>query len=218
MAFLLDLDVVTGMATAAALVICGCFLTLAFRDWRNGWPVEAVNYLAVFWILALICLVGAGVAYSPSADIPRKSVVGSPHIVAETHGKGGPTVYICVDRCATTGGYALRLRDEAFDLVKGALPGERYRFTYLDKPSGGLLTGVSLRLVGIANPESGEVLYSVDLTRHLPRMIVFIGNACLFVFTSYLCLQLSRTKGKGGGNGGQSEEAEETTALNLESR
>jgi hypothetical protein len=197
MIFLNDLNPAAWLATIATLVICGSVLFLSLRDWMNHWRSDSGLQLAAPFYLGILCIVGAVIAYSPPAYVPRKTVVGSFQVIAVKHGRGGTFEYICVDSCAQTGGYTLSADFRAMKILDRGQAARRFRFVYLDHPQGNALSGVSLRLVGIADADTGQTLYEVDLSRHLLRMAVFLVDVAICFFTAGLYLFLAgRTRTK----------------------
>jgi hypothetical protein len=223
MSALNDLNALTLAMTVAALVIGGAVIFLNIRDRLNHWPIEpSVPRLAV-WYLAAFCLAGAVSAYSPSANLPRKTAVGGFRIVGVNHSRGGDKEFICIDDCSPTGGYALSVSTQAARVLDRGPAGARYWFIYLDHADGNALTGVSKRLVGISNPDTGESLYRVDLSRHALRMAVFLGDAALLIFAGCMTIFLARRPKKEDSE--SEEESEDSprhpakliTSLDLES-
>jgi hypothetical protein len=219
MAFLNDLNAGTWLATFLTVVICGCVLFLDVRDWMNHWKFHGYSQCAFLWILSLGFLAGAIYAYSPDADVPRKTAAGDYRAVSSTGGRGTRVEYICVNNCAETGGHVLALQTEALEIVANGPAGRRYEFEYLTRPSGNVVLGVWLRVVGIRDADSGAQLFEIDLARHLGRMTVLIFDAVLFIVTGFICLQLHRKKKSADSEDAEpaesKPEAEEMTSLNL---
>lgn len=191
MAILNDLDALACAATLVAIVVCCSVTFLNFRDWRNQWRIEVDGRATLIMFCSIVFLMGAIDSYSPNANAPRKTVEGVARFVAETHGKHSYNKYICATSCQLTGGYALDLRDEASDSVR---IGSSYVFTYLEKPVGGALSGISLRVVAISEPESGRVLYVLDLTNHPYRIALYLLDTALLVSASLLGGLLNRSR------------------------
>lgn len=192
MAFLNDLDALAWAATIVALVVC-CLLTFVnIQDWRDNQKIEIDDDRLVFIIvLGAAFIVGAFSSYSPNAHAPRKTVEGIARYVAESHSKSGYTEYICATSCQLTGGFALALRDKAARVTH---LGSSYAFTYLEHPVGGAFTGISLRVIAIAEPDSGVVLYALDLTNHPYRIALYLIDTALLVSAGLLGGLLNRSQ------------------------
>jgi len=186
MTFLNDLDGFAWAMALAILVFCGSILFLDLRDWRNGWQTDAIARAPLFGCLFVLCVLGACSSYSSSDNKPRKSVEGSPRIVGEVHGRHAYTVFICAETCAATGGYALALDGRAYIAMGSGISRRRFRFTYLAQPSGNIYTGISLRVVGVADADSGQTLYSPDLRNHPFRIALYIADLALLIFSASL--------------------------------
>ncbi len=193
MAFDNDLDAVVCAATIVTLVVCCSITFLDLRDCRNHWPIEAGARIPIIIWLGVALIVGAFNSYSPNAHAPRKTVEGVARLVAEVKGKTYHK-YICATNCKLTGGYALDLRSDASDFVH---IGSSYAFTYLQKPVGGALTGISLRVISISEPDSGRVLYALDLTNHPYRIALYLLDTALLVSAGLLSVILNRSQHRG---------------------
>ncbi len=191
MAFLNDLDVFAWAATTAALVVV-CLLTfINIQDWRDHQKIEIDDDRLVFVILlGAAFIVGAFSSFSPNANAPHKTVEGVARLVAEVKGKTYHK-FICATSCQLTGGYALDLRSDASDFVH---IGSNYAFTYLEKPVGGAFSGVSLRVIAISEPNSGRLLYALDLTNHPYRIALYLLDTALVVSAGLLGGLLNRTR------------------------
>jgi hypothetical protein len=110
-------------------------------------------------------------------------VEGVARFVAEAHGRHQYDKYICAGSCQLTGGYALDLRDKASNYVR---MGSSYVFTYLEKPVGGALSGISLRVIAISEVGSGRELYKLDLTNHPYRIVAYLLDLSLMVGSGLL--------------------------------
>jgi hypothetical protein len=190
MAFLNDLDAFALAATLTAIVVSGTVTFLNFRDWQNHWKIEVDGRATLIMFFGIAFLVGAIGSYSPNANAPRKTVEGVAHLVAEVKGKTYHK-FICATSCQLTGGYALDLRSDASDFVH---IGSSYVFTYFEKPVGGALSGVSLRVIAISEPDSGRVLYALDLTNHPYRIALYLLDTALLISASLLGGLLNRTR------------------------
>ena len=191
MAFLNDLDALAWAATIVALVVC-CLLTFVnIQDWRDNQKIEIDDDRLVFIIvLGAALIVGAFSSYSPKASAPRKTVEGIARLVAEVKGKTYHK-YICATSCQSTGGYALDLRSDASDFVH---IGSSYVFTYFEKPVGGAFSGVSLRVIAISEPDSGRVLYALDLSNHPYRIALYLLDTALLVSAGLIGGLLNRSQ------------------------
>jgi hypothetical protein len=205
MAFLNDLDLPSCAATLVAIVVCFSVTFLNLRDWRNHWRIEVDERTTIIMMCSIVFLIGAINSYSPNANAPRKSVEGTARFVAEVRGKGSYHKYICATSCQLTGGYALDLRDEASNFVR---IGSSYVFTYLEKPVGGALGGISLRVIATSNPDSGDVLYRVDLTNHPYRIVVYLFDFALVICSGLLGGFLNRSLRRGHSEESSSDEDE----------
>ena len=171
--------------------------------------------------LGFLCLIGAFESYSSYDGVPRKTVEGSAHIVHVSHGRRSITYYICAETCSATGGYALQLDERAGDALSHDPRGTRYRFTYPDKPRGGMLTGVSLVVESIAKADTGRVIYEQDLRNHPWRIAFYVGDFVLIVFAFYFWASTAspRNPADDGSDGDAVEpscDEGETTSLHLE--
>lgn len=191
MAFLNDLDFLACAATVAAIVICGTVTFLNLRDWRNHWRIEPDGRTTLIVFSGIAFLVGAISSYSPNANAPRKTVQGVARFVAEANGRHQYDKYICATSCQLTGGYALDLRDEASNFVR---MGSNYEFTYLAKPVGGALSGISLRVIAISDPDTGQVLYALDLANHPYRIVAYFLDLALVASSGLLGVLLNRSR------------------------
>ncbi|WP_348262369.1 hypothetical protein P8935_21545 [Telmatobacter sp. DSM 110680] len=191
MAFFNDLDFLAGSAVFVAIV-ASCFVTIAnLQDWRNDLKIEVDGRATLITFFGIAFLVGAISSYSPNANAPRRTVEGIARFVAESHGRHQFDEYICASSCQLTGGYALDLRDRASNYVR---IGSRYVFTYLEKPVGGAFSGISLRVIAISEPDSGRVLYALDLTNHPYRIAAYLLDFTLVVSAGLLGGFLNRTR------------------------
>lgn len=178
MVFVNDLDALAWAAMFAAILVSFAVTFLNVRDWRNHWTVDFGNRLPVLLYLGVALIVGACDSYSPDANAPRKTVQGVARFVTETNGKGGYSKYICVTDCERTGGYALKLHGRDATAVK---TGYSYVFTYLERPIGNAVTGVSLRAIQASEPESGRTVYQLDLTNHPYQVAAYLCDLALLV-------------------------------------
>jgi len=222
MTFLNDLDALAWAATIVALVVCCSVTFLNIRDWRNHWKIEPDGRATLIMLLGIAFIVGALNSYSPNANAPRKTVEGIARFVAESHSRHSYNKYICATSCQLTGGYALDLRDNASHFVH---IGSSYVFTYLEKPVGGALSGVSLRVIAISEPDSGRVLYALDLTNHPYRIAAYLLDTALLVSAGLLGGLLNRSQHHGYSEESTSNEEEKgeprgsgPISLGLESR
>jgi hypothetical protein len=192
MAFLNDLDGFAWAATIVATVAC-CLVTLVdIQDWLDHRRIDVTDgRTTLVTVCAIAFLVGALSSYSPDANAPRKSVQGVARFVAKVNGRHSFNEYICATSCQLTGGYALDLRDRASNFVQIGSP---YVFTYLEKPVGGALDGVSLRAIAISDPNSGQVLYALDLTNHPWRIVLYLCDTALVVGAGLLGGLFNRTR------------------------
>ncbi len=142
--------------------------------------------------------------------------------VGEASGKGGYDKYICATSCELTGGYALDLHGEA-----AGIPhiGSNYVFTYLEHPVGNAFSGVSLRVIAISEPDSGRVLYALDLTNHPYRIAAYLLDTALLISAGLLGGLLNRSQHHGRSEESTSNDEEEEKpkgtgpiSLGLESR
>jgi hypothetical protein len=187
-----DLDVLAWAAMIVAVVVW-CLVTLVnVRDWRDHQRIETFDgraTLVTFCAMAFIA--GAFNSYSPNANAPRRSVEGVARFVGKASGKGRYDEFICATSCQLTGGYALDLRDEAANIPH---IGSNYLFTYLEHPTGNAFTGISLRVIAISEPDSGKVLYALDLTNHPYRIALYLLDTVLLVSASLIGGLLNRTR------------------------
>lgn len=201
------------IAIVVAVVVSVSVSSLYFRDWENHWAIdeEAPGTLIVLLIVAF--LVGAGASYSPNEHAPQKTVEGVARFVAVMHGRHSTTVFICATTCVQTGGYALALNEPAAAVTS---MGSNYRFTYLAQPTGNAFSGTSLRVVGVSDPDSGQTLYAMDLTNHPYRILAYLCDAALLIFTVFLASYFTRNPRRGD-SGGESahERAEESDSISL---
>lgn len=178
MAFVNDLDPVAWAAMSLAILAFCSVTFLNFRDWRNDWTVDFGARLPVVFYLCVAFTVGACYSYSPDAKAPRRKIEGVGRFVAETTGKDGYNEYVCASSCAATGGYALKLHGRAATAIK---IGSRYVFTYLEHPKGNAVAGTWLRVTEVSDPESGRVVYRIDLTNHPYRIATYLFSIALLV-------------------------------------
>lgn len=192
MAFLNDLDGFVWAAAIVAIVVC-CLVTLVdFQDWLDHRRIDVADgRTTLVAVCAIAFLAGAFSSYSPNANAPRKTVEGVARFVGESHSRNGYKKYICATSCQQTGGYALALHDEATGVVH---IGSSYAFTYLEHPVGNAFTGVSLRVIEVSVPDTGRVLYTLDLTNHPWRIVVYLLEAALVVGAGLLGGLLNRSK------------------------
>jgi len=191
MAFLNDLDALAWAATIVAILVW-CLVTFVnFQDWLDHRKIDVFDGRAtLITFFAMAFIFGAFSSYSPNANAPRKTVEGVARFVAEVKGKTYHK-YICATSCQWTGGYALDLRSDASDFVH---IGSSYVFTYFEKPVGGAFSGVSLRVIAISEPDTGRVLYALDLTNHPYRIALYLLDTALLISASLLGALLNRTR------------------------
>lgn len=207
MDFLSDLDPLAWAAMLVAVVVFCSVMFLNVRDWRNHWKIEVDGRAGMILILSVAFLVGAINSYSPNANAPRKTVEGIARFVAEAQGRHRYDKYICATSCRLTSGYALDLRDDASDFVRIGSP---YVFTYLEKPAGGVFSGISLRVIAISEPESGRVLYALDLANHPYRIVAYLLDAALLICAGLFGGILNRSRRHEGTDKNDSNEDEQT--------
>lgn len=223
MQFFADLDFLSWAATIGAVTVSAFVSFLVLRDWRNGWTIEPEAPFALVLFLGGLSLVGAAKSYSPDANAPTRQIEGFARFVGKVQGKGSFTEFICANSCQLTGGYALALHDEAANFVK---IGSKYVFTYLEHPKGSIYTGISLMVIQISEPETGRVLYALDITNHPYRIVVYLFDFTLLVSTIVLEFALGvkqDRKGKVGSESCETENIEDRESLgpislNLESK
>lgn len=206
MTFLSDLDPLAWVATFVAILVFCSVTFLNLRDWRNHWTVDFEARIPIIVYLGIALIVGAFNSYSPNANAPRKTVEGVARFVDEVSGKGGYTEYICATSCELTGGYALRLHGKAAGPVR---IGSRYVFTYLQRPVGNAVFGISLQVIEVSEPDSGRVLYKMDLTNHPFRIAVYLLDFALLVCAGFLGAILKRTRCRGAEATGSNDEPDE---------
>lgn len=200
-----DLDFLACAATLVAIVVCCSVTFLNFRDWLNHWRIEVDGRATLIMFCSIVFLIGAIDSYSPNANAPRKTVQGVARFVAEANGRHNYDKYICATSCQLTGGYALDLRDRASNYVR---IGSSYNFTYLEKPIGGALSGISLRVIAISDPDSGQVLYQLDLTNHPYRIAVYVFDLALVIGSGLVGGLLNRSLRRGHEEDSSSDEDE----------
>lgn len=191
MAFVNDLDALAWAAFFAAIVVFCCVTFLNIRDWRNDWTVDFGHRLPVVFYLGIALIVGACNSYSPDAKAPRRTIEGITRFVAETNGKGGYSEYICATSCEMSGGYALKLHGRA---AMAVTIGSRYLFTYLEHPVGNAVVGISLRVVEVVDPDSGRVVYQLDLTNHPYRIAAYLCDFALLVCSGFIGAFLKKSQ------------------------
>ena len=204
MAFVNDLDPVAWAATFAAIVVFCCVTFLNIRDWRNDWTVDFGKRLPIVLYLGIALIVGACESYSPDANAPRRTIEGSARFVAETNGKGGYSEYLCATSCEMTGGYALKLHGRAATAIRIGSP---YVFTYLEHPVGNALSGISLRVIKVSDPDSGRVFYELDLTNHPYRIAAYLCNFALLVCSGLIGARLRDSQRRHGKSANSDAEA-----------
>jgi hypothetical protein len=194
MSFLDDLDVLAWVATFAAIVVCCSVTFLYFQDWRDQVKIEFDGRGILIMFLGMAFIVGAFSSYSPNANAPRKTVKGIARFVGQSNTRSAHYEYICATSCQQTGGYALSLRNEA-----ARIPhiGSSYVFTYLEHPVGNAFSGISLRVIAISEPDSGRILYQLDLTNHPYRIAAYLLDTALLVSAGLLGVFLDRSQHRG---------------------
>jgi hypothetical protein len=220
MAFLSDLDPLVVVATFVTILVC-CFVTFQnIQDWRDHQKIEFDGRATLIMFLGIALIVGAFNSYSPNANAPRKTVEGIARFVGKAQGRGSFTEFICATSCRQTGGYALALRNEAAEVTR---IGSSYAFTYLEHPVGNAFMGISLRVIAISEPDSGRVLYALDLTNHPYRIALYLLDTALLVSAGLLGGLLNRSQHHGHAEESTSNEVEEPRgsepiSLGLESK
>jgi hypothetical protein len=204
MAFFNDLDALVWVATLVAIVVCCSVTFVNFQDWWSHRRIEIFDGRAtLITFFAGAFLVGAFNSYSPNANAPRRTVEGIARFVGEASGKGGYNKYICATSCESTGGYALDLHDEAARVTH---IGSSYAFTYLERPVGNAFVGISLRVIAVSEPDSGQVLYKMDLTNHPYRIAAYLLDTALVVGSGLLGVLLNRSLHRGKSERASNEE------------
>jgi hypothetical protein len=206
MAFLNDLDALTWAATIVALVVCCSVTFVNFQDWRDYRKIEIDGKARLIVGFGIAFLVGAFHSYSPNANAPRKTVEGIARFVGVSNSRSGHNEYICATSCELTGGYALALHNEAAAITH---IGSSYAFTYLEHPVGNAFSGISLRVIAISEPNSGQILYALDLTNHPYRIAVYLLDFSLMVCSGLLGILLNRSLHQGHSEESTSNEQEE---------
>ena len=215
MTFLNDLDAVAWAAMFAAAFTFLISAFLSYYDWQNKCRVEVAKRAALLWIPVLLFVIGACASYSSKANAPRKSIEGVVQYVGERHGKGSYTVFICATSCQLTGGYTLALHDRPSRAVK---VGADYRFTYLEEPIGSVYTGTWLTVVDAVDPESGEVVYALDIANHPYRIVAYLLDAMLMVLAVLFAGWLRRKQLNGKGKERDPSDEDDTREKQLDER
>ena len=169
-----------GAAIAAFVVFLGSIF-LSFYDWRNNCRVEVATRAALLWMPVLLFLIGACSSYSSKVNAPRQSIEGVVSYVGERHSRSFSAKFVCVTSCQLTGGYSLALYGRGARAIK---IGANYRFTYLEHPLGSYYTGMWLQVVDAVDPESGQVVYALDIANHPYRIIAYLLDATLISLQS----------------------------------
>jgi hypothetical protein len=191
MAFLNDLDPWAWGATLAAVGVCFAVTFANVQDFRDHRRLEIFDGRGTLIAFFGGCfLVGAFHSYSFNAHAARKTVEGVARFVGKSSGRGGFDEYVCATSCQLTGGYALDLHDEASGPVR---LGSKYVFTYFERPRGSVLNGISLRVIAVADPDSGRVLYALDLANHPYRIALYLLDFTLVVLSGAVGVFLNRT-------------------------
>jgi hypothetical protein len=187
-----DLNGLIWVATIVAIVVSCLVIAVDFGDWRDRRKIDAFDGRATLvTVVAIALIAGALNSYEPKANAPRKTVEGTARFVAELQGRDTYHKFICATSCQLTGGYALDLRDKASTAVH---MDSRYNFTYLEKPEGGVVNGVSLWVIAVSDPDTGRVLFAEDLTNHPWRIAVYLFDTALVVGAGLLGGLLNRGK------------------------
>ena len=206
MTFLNDLDAMAWAASVVALLVFVCSTFLCYQDYRNECRVEVAKRAAILWMPVLLLLIGALSSYSSKATAPRKSVEGVARYVGESHSRSFDGIFACATSCQLTGGYSLALYGRAARAVK---VGSDYRFTYLEHPIGSTYTGTWLQVVTVADPESGRIVYALDIANHPYRVLAYLLDAMLIVlavlFAGWLRQKQRGRKGEEQDSGEQEE-------------
>lgn len=213
MALLSDLDFLSGAATIAAVVLSAFVTFLVLRDWRNGWKIEFEAPARLIVFLGMLCLIGAANSFSPDQNAPRKTIEGVVRFVGKVQGRHSFSEYICASSCQLTGGYALALD------ARGAFVariGSSYRFTYLEQPKGNIYSGISLKVVQIAEADSGRILYALDLTNHPYRIAAYLFDFVLLICPFALAVRLDQMQDRKRDSEGASSEDDKEKSVDDE--
>ena len=195
MAILNDLDPWAWAATVAAFAVFSLVTFVNLQEWWEHTKIDIFDGRGtLIFVSGAAFLIGAFNSFSIHANSPRKTVQGIARFVAKSSSKSHSYEYICATSCQLTGGYALDLRDEASSPVN---LGSNYVFTYLEHPSGNAFSGVSLLVTEISDPDSGRVLYKMDLTSHWYRIAVYLLDFALVVGAGLISIPLNRTRHHG---------------------
>ena len=215
MAFLSDLDAMAWAALIAAVLVFLVSAFLSYYDWRNNCRVEVAKRVAILWMPVLLLLIGALSSYSSKANAPRKSIEGVARYVGESHSRSFDGEFLCATSCQLTGGYSLALYGRAGRAVK---VGSDYRFTYLEHPIGSTYTGTWLQVVTVAEPESGRMVYALDVANHPYRIIAYLLDARLMLLAVLFARWLRKKQRHERGNVQDSGEEDGMSAKHLDER
>jgi len=215
MAFLNDLDAMAWAAAVAAFLVFVCSTFLAYQDYHNECRVEVAKRVAILWMPVLLLLIGACSSYSSKANAPRKSIEGVARYVGESHSRSFDGIFLCATSCQLTGGYSLALYGRAGRAVK---VGADYRFTYLEHPIGSTYTGTWLQVVTVADPESGRIVYALDVANHPYRVVAYLFDVMLMVLAVLFAGWLRQKQRGRKGEERDSREEEDTHGRYLDER
>lgn len=215
MALLHDLDAQAWFAMLAAALVFLCSAFLSYQDWRNNCRVVVAQRVALLWVPVLLFLIGAASSYSSKVNAPRKSIEGIVSYVSERHNRYFDGEFICATSCQLTGGYTLALYGAAARAVK---IGSNYRFTYLEHPVGSTLSGSWLQVTEVVDPQSGRVIYALDIANHPYRIVAYLLDAMLMVLAVLFAGWLRRKQLNGKGEERESSEGEDTSEKRLDER
>ena len=214
MPFLNDLDAMAWAAAVVAMLVFLCSTFLSYQDYRNECRVEVAKRVALLWMPVLLLLIGALTSYSSKVNAPRKSVEGVARYVGESHSRSFDGIFLCATSCQLTGGYSLALYGRGARAVK---MGSDYRFNYLEHPIGSTYTGTWLQVITVADPESGRIVYALDISNHPYRVIAYLLDAMLMVMAVLFAWWLrGRQRGRRGEEQDSSDEEEETSGGRLD--
>jgi hypothetical protein len=195
-----DIDANTWFLTALVFGVFAISLGLTWRSFRNEWKIQS-SWLGLGAILAVCPLFLVYDAYCPDADQPHIQVAGQAvPLRSYFYSEGKHTVEGTVIRVEARDirSPQLELDRHASSILTGSHSPSRFRFIYLQRTEeANLRNGLALiahPVVEVSDAETGERLFYVDTSRHWPRVILLVCDACFGCLSWFVILRMARLR------------------------
>ena len=185
------------LASVAALAVFG--FTLA-----NNWPLPGNRNQEVadkgrmlFWIFAILALLGAFDTWNSASPLEHRYVTGLIHVVRFIPAKGrgsGKKYLVCIDQCTSTG-LPLLMWDKPHEQWARNGADLKYRVGYLPQERKDTGDTDAYLLTNLIDLESGTSLYERVTALQPIQIAIYVVDAMLLFAAGILCHKTRKSEG-----------------------